>query len=113
MSTHSHIGIKLPGNKVRWIYCHFDGYREYMYPMLSENYTTIEQVNALIDLGDASCIRKTIQECDFYSRDRGELAPTLKPKVSSFDNDISKEWHFNDETYRWLFDPETLKWERY
>jgi hypothetical protein len=69
------------------IYVHWDGYFSYMYPMLSENYGSMERATALVSFGDASFIDKRIMPsqgskhsfekpeegvCIFYHRDRGE-----------------------------------------
>jgi hypothetical protein len=58
-----------------------------MYPMLSENYASLERATALVSFGDASLIAKRIMPsvgsehsfehpeedvCVFYHRDRGE-----------------------------------------
>ena len=55
MSTRSHIGIKI-GDKVKYIYCHSDGYLSYNGVYLNLFFRTPERVNALINLGDISCI---------------------------------------------------------
>lgn len=69
------------------IYCHWDGYPEYMYPMLRDWYATQERAEALIGFGDASVIAKRLTPsqdsnhsfdnpeddvCVFYHRDRDE-----------------------------------------
>ena len=86
MSTNSTIAVKT--NKgYKAIYVHNDGYFSYMYPMLSENYESLERATALVSFGDASFIAKRIMPsvgsnhsfehpeedvCVFYHRDRGE-----------------------------------------
>lgn len=87
MSTNSTIAVKTERCTYKSIYCHWDGYFDYMYPMLSENYNTQERAEALVNLGDASFIAKRLcpsqgsihcfgsPEKDvsvFYHRDRGE-----------------------------------------
>ena len=86
MSTNSTIAVKTErGYKA--IYVHWDGYFSYMYPMLSENYSSQERAEDLVTLGDASFIAKRLvpslgsghsfdnpeeDVCIFYHRDRGE-----------------------------------------
>ena len=67
-------------------YCHFDGYTDYMFPMLVKNYNSYEKALALVSLGDASYIAEKLEPttdthsfehpeegvCVFYHRDRGE-----------------------------------------
>jgi hypothetical protein len=76
-------------------YCHFDGYHDYMWPMLTENYNSEELAYALVSQGDASCIcEKLCPETDyhsfhnpepcvsiFYHRDRGEPWDFVKPEL--------------------------------
>ena len=86
MSTNSTIAVKTEKG-YEGIYCHWDGYPEYMYPLLRDWYATQERVEALIGFGDASVIAKRLTPsqdsnhsfdnpeedvCVFYRRDRGE-----------------------------------------
>lgn len=86
MSTNSTIAVKTD-NGYEAIYCHWDGYPSYMYPMLRDYYGTEERAKALISFGDASSIGKRLvpsqdsghsyespeeDVCVFYHRDRGE-----------------------------------------
>ena len=86
MSTNSTVAVKTDTG-YEAIYVHWDGYFDYMYPMLSENYGSWERATALVSLGDASFIAKRIMPsvgsdhcferpekdvCVFYHRDRGE-----------------------------------------
>lgn len=69
------------------IYLHYDGYTSHAFNMLRQHYNTQEKVDALIELGDLSCIKERIapapgEQHDFmnpqrditvaYHRDRGE-----------------------------------------
>jgi hypothetical protein len=76
-------------------YCHFDGYTDYMWPMLTENYNSEKLAYALISKGDASSIHKKLEPdtdyhsfnnpepdvCVFYHRDRGEPWDFVKPEL--------------------------------
>ena len=89
MATRSAIGIK-HGDRIKAIYCHYDGYVEHLGRALHTYYQDSVKVNGLIAQGDMSCIGADIgekhpfndrseyidewiaQQCTFYSRDRGE-----------------------------------------
>ena len=86
MSTHCGIAIKTEKG-YETIYVHSDGYPEYMWPMLTENYNSEELAAKLVSMGDASCIAEQLAPVPgtlhsfetrqrgvsvFYHRDRGE-----------------------------------------
>lgn len=88
MSTRSAIGMLTTNGTVKYIYCHWDGYIEWNGQMLIEHYSTQEQVEKLIALGDLSSLREKIEPdpntehnfdnpqpdvCIAYHRDRGEV----------------------------------------
>ena len=94
MGTRSRIGV-MHGNKVKSIYCHWDGYLSFNGRILQESYDSA-RANQLIALGNLSSLRAEIGEkhafskfdvpteeveafetltenwCTFYGRDRGE-----------------------------------------
>jgi len=94
MGTRSRIGV-MHGNKVKSIYCHWDGYLDFNGQVLQEFYDSAK-ANQLVALGDLSSLRAEIGEkhafskfdlpaeeveafqtltenwCTFYGRDRGE-----------------------------------------
>jgi hypothetical protein len=89
MATRSAIGIK-HGDRIKAIYCHYDGYVEHLGRALHTYYQGSPKINKLIAHGDMSCIGADIGEkhafndrgeyiddwiatqCTFYGRDRGE-----------------------------------------
>jgi len=95
MGTRSSIAIK-HGERIKAIYCHWDGYLEGVGATLSEHYSSSPKVNNLIALGDVSSLGEEIgvehafstmnltdeekqayelehgRSCTFYGRDRGE-----------------------------------------
>lgn len=89
MSTRSAIGIK-HGDIIKAVYCHYDGYPEYVGRTLLLYYPDSIKVNKLIAMGDMSCLGAAIgekvkfshrsnyldngiaEQCTFYNRDRGE-----------------------------------------
>ena len=96
MGTHSRIGV-MHGDKVKSIYCHWDGYLEHNGQVLEQYYDSAK-ANNLVALGDMSTLRPQIGEkhafsqfdlppeeveaykeltrdwCTFYGRDRGEVS---------------------------------------
>jgi len=96
MSTNSRIGV-MHGDKVKSIYCHWDGYLEHNGQILDQYYDSAK-ANQLVALGDLSSLRPSIGEkhafsqfdlppeeveaykeltrdwCTFYGRDRGEVS---------------------------------------
>jgi hypothetical protein len=91
MATRSAIGIK-HGDRIKAVYCHWDGYVEHVGVVLDTYYQSSTTVNKLIAMGDISGIGADIGEkhdfgaraeylpdgvatqCTFYTRDRGEDA---------------------------------------
>ena len=99
MGTRSRIGI-MHGDKVKSVYCHWDGYLAHNGKMLDEYYDSA-RANELVALGDVSSLRPSIgvehafshydtemnQEqyyeqfgdmCTFYGRDRKEQNTEFK-----------------------------------
>ena len=92
MSTQCGVAIKTEKG-YETIYVHSDGYPEYMWPMLTENYNSEELAAKLVGFGDASYIDKKLEPtsdfhkfgtpepnvCMFYHRDRGEAWEDVEP----------------------------------
>ena len=100
MGTRSRIGV-MHGDKVKSVYCHWDGYLEHNGQILQEHYDST-RANNLVALGDLSTLRPEIGEkhafsqfelpaeeveaykaqtenmCTFYGRDRGESGTDFK-----------------------------------
>jgi len=104
MSTNSRIGIYENG-AVKSIYCHWDGYIEHNGDILNRCYTTREEVQKLIALGDLSSLDETIgvktdfntpnpDQCVAYHRDRGE-----ELVISASDLEHFRTW----EEYNYVF----------
>ena len=100
MSTRSNIGIENNDGTVTFVYCHHDGYLAGVGQTLLDNYTTEEEVRALLAPGDMSaCYARcdlpqrypagafahsfkhpTKGHCIYYGRDRGELGIKAQTK---------------------------------
>ena len=62
MGTRSTIAIEFADQSVSQIYCHWDGYLDNNGQILRDNYTDPFKVRDLIDLGDFSSLRDTLEE---------------------------------------------------
>ena len=102
MGTRSRIGV-MHGDKVKSVYCHWDGYLAHNGAILQEHYDSA-RANNLVALGDMSSLGRVIGEahpfsphtseldklayeaaleaghCTFYTRDRGETLRVNKFK---------------------------------
>ena len=58
MSTRCLIGYLREDDKIESIYCHHDGYPEYVGRILKENYKDIKTIKRLMSLGDLSSLGK-------------------------------------------------------
>jgi hypothetical protein len=85
MGTRSFIAVANPKGGYSAIYCHWDGYPDYMGAMLRDNYKSKGKARALIRLGDCSSIKPNLAAIGphsydnpakdvtiAYGRDRGE-----------------------------------------
>lgn len=100
MSTHASISIKLQNTLkpvYRSIYCHFDGYPSATGKNLVENFNTYDKVLELIELGDVSCVGKTLEapETVSYWRDKNESRQFTQPKEYDSVEELVKD----DERY--------------
>lgn len=117
MATRSRIGIINKGEVVAdTVYCHWDGYPQYVGAVLKLYYTDVDKIKELISGGNLSSISKFIGEkhdlekqdkyrawCTYYKRDRGEDG--VDPQWL----DTSKFWGDSGEEYKYLFKVETGK----
>lgn len=71
MSTRSRVGYFEDGF-IRSVYCHNDGYLEHVGHILFEHYPTLDDVKALVNLGDLSSLGETLETTRSYHNWRGE-----------------------------------------
>ena len=72
MSTNAAIGLKMADGSVRAVRLNYDGYVAHAGAILGGWYTTAEQVEALLALGELSEINETPETCVAYHRDMRE-----------------------------------------
>ncbi len=112
MSTRSRITYlpKNPSDDVLSIYCHFDGYPEYVGKLLKENYDTDEKILELMGLGALSYLSSNIQGCLAYHRDRGESFNRLEVSLEEF-NTLGPNYYCNYEQFHYIW--KDNKWTIY
>lgn len=105
MSTHCGIAFK-SDKGYETIYCHHDGYPDYMWNMLTTNYNSEELAKKLVSMGDASFIAENLETalphsfdkpqydtCCFYHRDRGEDWADVEPVVYTQREVLNGYWY--------------------
>ena len=125
MSIRCYIGkLDEKFNDVKFIYCHFDGYPEYVGYMLDTYYKDHGKVEDLLNLGDISCLKENLQPNGdhsyenpeenvtiAYCRDRGEGWNDVAPKHTQLANyekkeDIIIEYRYLYKDGQWYVDIE-------
>ena len=84
MATRSIIA-KLDDKGVQAIYCHNDGYLSNNGKILDQHYQDEDKVDELLLLGDCSSLRDTIEDTNFYHRDKNE--PYSRVKAVNLNNE--------------------------
>lgn len=64
MSTHCFIGIRKSNGYIDGIYCHHDGYPEYVGTILTYKYTTEKKISDLLKLGNISVLGENVSPID-------------------------------------------------
>lgn len=119
MSTRSRISVVNENGKIRSIYCHHDGYLEYVGKKLVDFYDTEKVINQLMDLGDLSVLgNNPVSDKQYWTsfeyklnnyseefcvayRDRGETNIDAR-EFNSFD-DFKEAFPYIQEEYNYVF----------
>lgn len=112
MATRSLIGLQVD-NRIKYVYCHYDGYPEHNGQILIDHYMTSTKIEQLIELGDLSFLAPEIGEyndfdnsnsdiCCFYGRDRSE--DNTEYRECSNSNDLIDAGNNRGADYVYLFD---------
>lgn len=132
MSTRCYIGkLDEKSNDVKFIYCHFDGYPEYVGYMLDTYYKDHGKVEDLLNLGDISCLKENLQPNGDHSyenpeenvtiayfRDRSEMWEDVAPKHTQLANyekdDVMIDYKYLYKDGIWFVDVENglSKWTK-
>ena len=115
MATRSNIAIVNQDGSITGIYCHWDGYPEYVGKMLLNHYTTADIVTELLKLGNLSQLCENVNPtethtfaepeegvCVAYGRERGEKdqEAIVFEDLGEFEDSASNSW----ADYQYLFD---------
>ena len=115
MATRSNIAIVNQDKSISSIYCHWDGYPEYVGKMLLNHYTTADIVTELLKLGNLRNLDKNVNPTDIhtfdkpeegvciaYGRERGEKdqEAIVFEDLGEFEDSASNSW----ADYQYLFD---------
>lgn len=126
MSTRSRIGILKKNGSIESIYCHLDGYPEWVGRKLYRYYNDIDKINSLINLGDISHLESNLEpnpelphkfghdteQKDVvvaYNRDRNEDWKFVKPLLSKDLKEFEKYCLDSDQEYAYLYDENNSK----
>lgn len=105
MATRSSIAVVLVDGSVKSIYCHYDGNVGHNGKMLKGHYSTYEQALELVQQGDMSSLDETIEESEFYARDRGEdLVVRTYPNLNFYllSQDYRQEYDYIFNEGQWF-----------
>lgn len=107
MSTNALIGrYDNDTGKIHYVYLHWDGYPDAVWPTLTRHYNTDEAVIRLLEDGSISCLDKDIENCVYYHRDKKENPIYNLTKVVTVDEFISMNSTSSNIEYIYLFDKE-------
>ena len=86
MGTRSTIALEFADGSVSQVYCHWDGYLDYNGKILEAHYSNPFTLRDLIDLGDFSSLRETVEETSegAYSQRGGNCQAQRYMNVSEY-----------------------------
>ena len=90
MNTTSYIGEELSNGKIKYIYCHWDGYPDHNGRILKQYYNTINKVNKLLSMGNLVLLGEKIgRKQDLYTTTHREQVPGW---TISYHRDVRQSW---------------------
>lgn len=101
MSTRSHIGY-VENNKVRVVYCHYDGYVSYNGVMLYENYKTLDKVKKLVEGGAFSSLVKNVEDINYYGDESYIQYDSIKEYLKDLQDDPFIEYNYLFINNKWI-----------
>ena len=130
MGTRSTIGILNDDGSITGIYCHWDGYPEYVGKILLNHYTNPSVINELMNLGDLSSLGENVypteshtydnpqkKVCVAYGRDRGETdtnSHTFDAPGDGYEqwgSKIGADYQYLFSNDKWLFRNHNSVWK--
>lgn len=121
MGTRSTIAIRRQDGTHTSIYCHWDGYLDHHWPILTGHYATAERVEALLALGDLSSLGARLAPdegeahsfrvpaegvCVAYGREREETGVAARHYGGPGEFRVLLQ----RQEYNYLFDEATATW---
>ena len=114
MGTRSRIGLRLPDDSILSVYCHWDGYPEYVGIKLVENFNTHDKVAELIDGGNMSSVwtdegwgrDETRELSPLYYTERGESIDDNLPLKHDNIGEYLKSGKESDTEFVYIFNGE-------
>lgn len=121
MATRSVIGMVNDDKTITSIYCHYDGYPEYVGKLLLNHYNNVGIINELMDLGDLSSLGENVNPsgphsfrnpergvCIAYKRDRGEknVDGEIYEDLGAFEDamgDYGCDYQYLFEGGKWMY----------
>ena len=127
MSTRSRIGILKKDGSIDSIYCHLDGYPEWVGAKLYQKYNNVDKINRLIELGDISHLEDNLEPDPTkihqfghdteqknvvvaYHRDRNENWEYTKPHHFNNMKEFKTFCKHSDQEFAYLYDEENKKY---
>ena len=84
MGTHAHIGIKNTDGSIEAVFCHWDGYPEFVGRILRDSYTAEEKVRKLIAFGNMSILGDRLEPIELTAEQVKELG-VVDPATHSYE----------------------------
>jgi hypothetical protein len=116
MSTNASISRVLPDGSVHTIYSHWDGYIDGVGLTLFKHYTDADKIVQLIELGDVSCLDKSLDKPEghdfdnkvegcsvFYMRDRNAEGDHNSVRRLYADIDDLFEKNYDVQAYNYVY----------
>jgi hypothetical protein len=106
MATRSNIAKINKDGMIEYVYCHNDGYLEGVGRILKFDYKNLTTVNKILSRGDLSVLSNTVENSNFYHRDRGDKKADCKKRVIDFNTFISdclQEYNYILKNKKWYY----------
>ena len=103
MSTRSNIVLLRENGSCSAVYCHYDGYLEHNGRMLLDNYTSTQDVRALVAMGDIRSLKPTLDE---IAEEDYEEAPLNYNSLRHYMSEV--DTLFIEFIYLWSEEDESL-----
>ena len=101
MGTSASIGYKMPGGKVAYVVCRFDGYLEHVGMLLVKRYNDFDKVLELLLGGDIVSLGEDLERTEHENPKNYEHPSECKAKVVDSEGEYS---FIGDCDYKYLFD---------